>query len=630
LANEAMTKLKYDKLVKTFSQTDAIEFLSSNPANGMTFAVVDTLIKRAFQAGDIQLLDEPIEQTSGEIQNRLLAANYYWMTLDGELITLNKYFEEDTGSDESDDSDEDVEQQEGTTSENEQEEVLTFSPPKERDYEIARMGDALYLNNGFQSSMLNQYEDYIRAAKGKERSFVAIQKMIKDDLNQKKWTSAIAKIDKYTQLILSEGNYLDSLSPTITKLKDLKDILIKPIDLSISSKSFGAPVNSPGGEYLPILSADNKTLYFGGRFRINSLASNMREDWEDIFVSKKTPKGWSTPVVLGRLSKPYSNELVQHVSSDATKLVVYVNGTLKLFAKGLDGWEEASDLNSINTSNWQCDAKFSSDNNALLFTSVRPTNYNFALNNLSIRDQRNLTYHGEDGESVDIYVALKDEDGNFAEAINLGPMINTEFNDRSPFLHPDMKTLYFSSSGHGGLGSMDVFKSTRLSDTCWTCWSKPVNLGKEINTTEDDWGFNINTEGNLAVYSKDTPSRDANLFSIKLPPSMRPDFVATIKGKLTDSQNKIVDAQIKWEDLELNKPIGVSNVDPETGEYFIILPMGKLYGYYVDKNGYFPIANNLDLRKYNKPINITNDIKMVTIDEMKKQGVSVIANNLFF
>jgi outer membrane protein OmpA-like peptidoglycan-associated protein len=318
------------------------------------------------------------------------------------------------------------------------------------------------------------------------------------------------------------------------------------------------------------------------------------------------------------------------VSSDGTRLVVFVNGSLNMASKGITRWENPIELKEINTGFWQADANFSSDNNALFFTSARATNFNIALNNLTIREQRNLTYHGESGESVDMYVSLKNEDGNWGEAINLGPMINTNYNERSPFLHPDMKTLYFSSSGHGGLGSMDVFKSTRLSDTCWTCWSKPVNLGKEINTIANDWGFKINTDGNLAVYAKNIQNSEFDLFSIKLPLSMRPDFVATIKGKLTDSQNTIVEAQIKWEDLELNKPIGVSNVDPETGEYFIILPMGKLYGYYVDKKGYFPIANNLDLRKYNKPISISNDIKMVSIEEMKKQGVSVIANNLFF
>lgn len=610
LAKTKIAKFEFDEILSNFSEDNAFEYLSTNNElleniqNDWKLAIVDTLIKIAFQNSNYDLIENGIKNFEGEIQKRFLEANYYWFTIDGEEITLNEYFQNLHENFKSD----------------------LFEPNKEADYQLAKMGDELNLYNEFNPSMIESYENYIRLAKGKERSFVAIQKIIKPDLDLKKWSNAIAKINKYTQMILSEASFLDSISPTITKLRDLKNILEKPVDLTIVAKNFGEPINSIGGEYQPTLSADDKTLYFVGQNRKNSLDLN----YEDIFVSKKINDKWNSPKVAGDLSEKKSNEAVLHISSDATNLVLFINGQLTSANKGPTGWIKSSSFSEINTSDWQSDASFSSDNNALLFATTRSSNYNFSLNKLSIADQRNLKYHGESGESIDIYVTLKDEDGNWGEPINLGPTINSDFNERSPFLHADMKTLYFSSSGHGGLGSLDVYKSTRLSDTCWTCWSKPENLGKEINTSTYDWCFKINTGGNLALYSKRNGSFQDDLFSIKLPPSMRPDFVATINGKLTDSQNKIVNAQIKWEDLELNKTIGVSNVDPETGEYFIILPMGKLYGYYVDKMGYFPIANNLDLRKYNKAINIENNIKMVTLDEMKINGVSVIANNIFF
>ena len=98
-------------------------------------------------------------------------------------------------------------------------------------------------------------------------------------------------------------------------------------------------------------------------------------------------------------------------------------------------------------------------------------------------------YHGDAGHQSDIYVSLKDDYGNWGKAINLGPTINTIHCDRSAFLHPDMKTLYFASDGHGGLGDLDVFVSKRLADSCWNCWSEPVNLGKEINSSSSDWGY---------------------------------------------------------------------------------------------------------------------------------------------
>lgn len=610
-AKDAISKIRYDALMKAFSVPQALKYLSANSvANSFSFSVTDSLIKYAFDSGDPRMLEEFIRQTRGEIKKRLASASYYWATLDGELITLDKYFE---GS-----------------SDDETVKKDSFMPNKELDYEIARKGDALSLSTSeFQPYMLEQFEEYIRLAKGKERSFVAIQKIIKGDLDLKKWASAMTKIDKYMQLILSEGNYLDSLSPSISKLKDLREILAKPLDPTIVPKNWGAPVNTiEGGEYTPTLTADDKTLYFIGWNRKENLSS--QRNMHDIFVSKKYNGKWSAPRVLKELCTSNSNEAVEHVSTDGTNLIVYIDGRLSSVEKARIGWLEPEELNILNYGDWQADASISSDNNAMLFSSTRSTNYNFALKDLGINKQRQLLYHGDSGESVDIYVSLKDENGEWGEAINLGPQINTVFNDRSPYLHPDMKTLYFSSSGHGGLGSMDVYKSTRLSDSCWTCWSKPINLGKEINTTSQDWGFKINTDGNLAVYSKDASNGQGDLYSIKLPISMRPEFVAKIQGKLTDKSGNKVDAQIKWEDLELNKTIGVSNVDPETGEYFIILPMGKLYGYYVQKTGYYPVANNLDLRKYNKPVDLENNIQMVSLEEMVDKGLSVIAKNLFF
>jgi len=100
----------------------------------------------------------------------------------------------------------------------------------------------------------------------------------------------------------------------------------------------------------------------------------------------------------------------------------------------------------------------------------------------------------------DIFVSIKD--GNkWGTPINLGEIINTPSCDRYPFLHPDMKTLYFSSEGHGSLGGMDVFMSTRLSDTSWTEWSEPVNMGRYINTVYDDTGYKISNDGKRAYFA---------------------------------------------------------------------------------------------------------------------------------
>jgi outer membrane protein OmpA-like peptidoglycan-associated protein len=246
-------------------------------------------------------------------------------------------------------------------------------------------------------------------------------------------------------------------------------------------------------------------------------------------------------------------------------------------------------------------------------------------------NQSETFYHGNNLHACDIYVSILNEHNQWSEPINLGHVINTRYCDRMPFLHPDMKTLYFSSDGHGGLGKLDVFKSTRLADTCWDCWSEPVNMGKEINTTESDWGYKISTDGTRAYFSKRQNAKgDDDIYWLNLPNHLRPDFVATISGKITDTKNQPIATEIRWEDLERGEKVGQSKSDPTDGSYFIVLPLGKMYGYYVNKPEYYPISNNVDLRKINEAKEVVEDITLISYKQMIEDSIAVPINNLFF
>lgn len=196
-----------------------------------------------------------------------------------------------------------------------------------------------------------------------------------------------------------------------------------------------------------------------------------------------------------------------------------------------------------------------------------------------------------------------------------------------------MKTLYFSSDGHGGFGNLDVYKSTRLNDSSWTAWSKPENLGKEVNGSGSDWGYKISTDGTKAYFSEGEEVKDKRtegLYWINLPPRMRPDYVATVRGQLKTSDNKPIQAKLIWEDLTNGKRIGEAQSDPVTGSFFIVLPLGKIYGYHVDKTNFFPISGNIDLRKTTTAVEKLDTIQMVTFREMTDKGIALPINNLFF
>jgi len=480
---------------------------------------------------------------------------------------------------------------------------------KTTDYEIAEQGNQLQLHLPNDLANYSEFDNYIRLAAPREKAFVAIQRMIAQDINQKKWENAINKIKVYNAFF-GERN---------KKLIALIKVLEKKWDNSIKTIAFSSQINTKeGGEYVPVITADEKYIYFCGRNRKDNIGG------EDIYMA--IFKSGSPAKVVSELSSANSNDAPVSISTDGTSMMLFKDGKLYNSDKTNYGWNNAIELsNEINSSIWQCDAMISSDGNALIFSTIREGNYDYYIN------LQPGTYHGESEYASDIYVSLKTENDVWATPVNLGPTINTIYCDRSPFLHPDMKTLYFSSSGHGGIGKLDVFKTTRLSDSCWDCWSEPINMGKEINTEESDWGYKISTDGEKAYFSKKKSAKEnEDIYWLNLPPHLRPDFVATVSGKLLDINNKPVAAEIKWEDLQTGKSVGQSKSDPSDGSFFIVLPLGKIYGYYINKDEYFPISNNLDLRNNNKPIEIVSDIKLVAFKQMIEEGTAVSINNLFF
>jgi len=467
-----------------------------------------------------------------------------------------------------------------------------------------------YISRDFGDLALNQsntskYENYIKKASGNELAFVVLQKLIANYLKNKQYQSAIRKVKRFTSYF--EDNI---------KFDNLLEILNEESNSTIEIKPI-TTINSSEQEYAPKISADNKSIYFCGNERDDNIGG------EDVFRSDLIDNIWSEPSIVTGLSKSYSNDAIMSISVDGTYAIKFSDGKLGVSAKQLNGWSKVKFFsNNINSGDWNGDAMFSSDGNAIIFASVRDGGYNYS---------QSEEYHASNKYASDIYISVKDENGNWGIPINLGQTINTPYSERSPFLHPDMKTLYFSSDGHGGLGKYDVFKTTRISEDCWDCWTTPVNLGKEINTIEDDWGYNISTDGEYAYFSKINP-RDNNedIYQLNIPPYLRPDYVATISGTLLDSDNQPIHADIRWDDLETGRNVGQSKSDPVDGSFFIVLPLGKIYGYYVDQDDYFPISNSVDLRDSENAVTIEADINVVSFKQMIEDGTAVPVNNLFF
>ncbi len=461
------------------------------------------------------------------------------------------------------------------------------------------------------------YDTYIKENAPREDAFVAVQRVAERYIKTHEWAKAIDIFKKYRPFF-----------PEMRKRFDRIITLLKAEEQEVHIINLGHGVNSSTDEYLPVIAADGKRLYFTSRYRADSPRN------EDIYFSDYIREEWRAAENIGQQINTDWNESINSVSTDGNRLIFFGNylgsygrGDIFYADKQARGWSKARHFpRPINSDYFDVGGHMTSDGKALLFCSERP-------GGIGAFHKKDELFHGDAWGNIDIYVVIK-EDGGWSEPINLGTQINTPYCEYSPFLHPDGKTLYFSSDGHYGVGRLDVFKAVRLKDDSWTEWSEPVNLGKEINTAGNDWGYNIATGGDLAYFSASDRKGGFggdDIYAMTLPEEVRPDPVATISGIVTDREGTPLQAIIKWENLSSGKEVGELTSDPEDGTYFITLPLGKNYGYYAEKQGYYPVSENINLEdKAGNALEIREDIELVSIDKLREKGEAVRINNIFF
>ncbi len=446
-----------------------------------------------------------------------------------------------------------------------------------------------------------------------EDAFVAVQRLAERSINMKNWKGAV-KIFEY---------YKEWFPEMSARFENIIEMLNAPFQNLAVTNIKG--INTEGDEYFPVITIDGNRLYFTANNREGGKGG------EDIFYSVFEDGYWHIPQPLGRPFNTKGDDAVNSISADGNYLVIFGNfkgaigGGDNFYSKKIiGGWSEIKPFpKPVNSIYWDCDGFLTANGKAFLFTSDRK-------GNIGDFHKGGLFFHGEYEGNTDIYVSLKTDSG-WGIPINLGPLINTPYSERSPFLHPDGKTLYFSSDGHYGLGSLDVFKSVRLSDTSWTDWSEPVNLGKEINTSGFDVAYKITTDGRLAYFSSNREGGFGgyDIYSVTLPEEVKPfKNVVTVKGKVSDESGNPLEADISWFDLSNNRNAGKLQSDPENGNYIITLPVESKFSYFAEKSGYYSVSNELDLTTEKSHKEITVDIVLISIQSLTNKPIKL--NNIYF
>jgi len=208
----------------------------------------------------------------------------------------------------------------------------------------------------------------------------------------------------------------------------------------------------------------------------------------------------------------------------------------------------------------------------------------------------------------DLYVSFQMTDGRWSEPLNLGKDINTTNVENGPFLAADDETLYFSSNGYSGYGAADIYLSRRLDDT-WQRWTRPENLGNKINSDEEDIFFNIPPSGQYAYFTKGNTEYDADIYRVELPLFYQPSPVVTLFGKIYNSETlEPVKARIQYAMLPEQTSLGYTISDSITGEYKMVLPAGSKFKYRVDIEEYLLLEDTIDLGPLNNYQEINKDL----------------------
>jgi outer membrane protein OmpA-like peptidoglycan-associated protein len=460
-----------------------------------------------------------------------------------------------------------------------------------------------------------ELKQYIFQLAPSEDAFVALQRLAASYIDKKDWTGAVKLFQKYQEWFPESS----------ARFQQIEELLSAPSQNLVTTNIEN--VNTKDNEYFPVITIDSKKIYFTGSGRADNLKG------EDIFYSDFINGLW---MPAQRMKKPFStkdDDAVNSVSADGNILVLFGNykgafgGGDNFYAeKTSSGWSEIKPFpNPLNTKYWECDGFLTSDGKAFIFSSDRK-------GGVGDFHRGGYFFHGGYEGNSDIYVSVKTDSG-WGNPVNPGTIINTPYAERSPFLHPDGKTLYFSSDAHYGLGGLDVFKSVRVNDSSWTEWSEPVNLGKDINTSGNDIAYKITTDGKLAYFSSDRAGGkgDYDIYSVTLPEEAKPEKnVLTISGKVTDENDSPLEAVIKWFDLNANKNAGSLKSDPETGNYTITLPVGIAYSYFAEKQGYYSVSSEIDLKEEKSFGERTENIKMVSVKSMQESEQPVQLNNIYF
>lgn len=458
-----------------------------------------------------------------------------------------------------------------------------------------------------------------------------------------RFKEAIEKYNSYKETLKPGSKDYSIVVKKIQECRAGMKLVEEPVRVWVDN--LGPNINTEHAEYAPVISADDKVMFFTGR-RPDGTTQDKDEFgkfFEDVFFVHQENREWIDATNIGSPINTADHNATVNLAADGRSILMYngiskKEGKILISTKNEDGtWSDPVSLgDNINSDYHEESATLSFDEKTIYFTSDRP---------------------GGSGMH-DIYVAHYDEaTKSWGEPENLSD-INTKFDERGVYFHPDGKTLYFSSSGHNTMGGLDIFKAELQEDGTW---SEPVNIGYPINTPDDDIYFVVAGNQRTAYYSsyqqggygeKDIykltflgPPKDPELannddlmagiddpmedFFSDPEEEMELANMAILNGVVRDARTlELLEADIELIDNKTKEVLGKITSDKD-GSYIFPIEAGKDYMLSVKKEGYvfhsenFSIDDAQGFRQFTKNVELN---KTSTVEA----GDNFALNNIFY
>ena len=461
-----------------------------------------------------------------------------------------------------------------------------------------------------------------------------------------KFDEAIGFFESYKKKISPSElkNQLSTINKRIQECNSGKKLTKHPVRVFIDN--MGENINTEYPEYSPVISADEEVLYFTSR-RDDTYGAKKDpmdfEFYEDIYVSLKAQGEWLKAYPLSKPINTKGHDATVGLAPDGQSLFIFRNNHGgNIYESVLDGddWTSPAPLPKVINSKkgFESSACLASDGATVYFVRAN--------------------YNNNTGELLDksIYVSTKNPITKlWSQGVKLPAEINTEYDEDGVFIHPDGRTLFFSSKGHNSMGGYDIFKSVKNEDGKW---SKAENLGYPINTPDDDIFFVLSASGRNGYFSSYRPSGkgDLDIYKItflspeNLIQSTEDNLIASIakpvsaisiaksaeikkirltivKGLITEAlTGEAIDADIEVIDNEKNQIVTTAHSNKSSGKYLVALPSGKNYGLVVKAEGYLFHSENFNIPKTTEYQVIEKDINMLSMSI----GSKVVLKNIFF